>query len=35
MAEIQAVNAKVEALADYIERLVESTTNGQRFPKLW
>ena len=28
MAEIQAVNAKVEALVDYIERLVEATTNG-------
>ena len=28
MAEIQAVNAKVEALVDYIARLVEATTNG-------
>jgi hypothetical protein len=28
MAEIQAVNTKVEALVDYIERLVEATTNG-------
>jgi hypothetical protein len=28
MAEIQAVNVKVEALVDYIARLVEATTNG-------
>ena len=28
MEEIQAVNVKVEALVDYIGRLVETTTNG-------
>ena len=28
MEEIKAVNAKVEALVDYIGRLVETTTNG-------
>jgi len=28
MAEIQSVNAKVEALVDYISKLVESTANG-------
>ena len=28
MAEIQSVNAKVEALVDYISKLVETTTNG-------
>ena len=28
MAEIQSVNAKVEALVDYIGKLVETTTNG-------
>jgi hypothetical protein len=28
MEEIQAVNVKVEALVDYIARLVETTTNG-------
>jgi hypothetical protein len=36
MAEIQAVNAKVEGLADYIERQFEITTNGLTVsPKLW
>lgn len=28
MAEIQSVNAKVEALVDYISKLVETTANG-------
>ena len=28
MDEIKSVNAKVESLADYISRLVETTTNG-------
>jgi hypothetical protein len=28
MAEIQSVNAKVEALTDYVAKLVEITTNG-------
>jgi hypothetical protein len=28
MAEVQSVNAKVEALTDYVAKLVEITTNG-------
>jgi len=28
MAEVQSVNTKVEALVDYLSKLVETTTNG-------
>jgi hypothetical protein len=28
MEEIQSVNAKVDALVDYLSRLVETTTDG-------